>query len=341
VEEEEIKNQAVLEEAHEHLKGFLLKEKNKYNQGLRFLAHEGKNIPFFIYPADISNPSPGQFYTLNIIPAGDENHFISGFFQPAEGTAQAFVAKSQGEESIQWLRLINPKINEAIDFQDVAVQTQALDKGGCLFIIASRDEPSGEKANTLVKLNSKGKETYSNRIENTRVPRFLEYDQINENILMAFKGNTLPENLEKQEILEVVLADSSGQSSWSTSLEFTGNLVDIIKVNEDYLVAGNFSTLQKPDGSFVSLKGGPRGIQNNLFTMAIGKNGTIGTFQVHSSKQPFYAVEAMKINSELINLLGFQNVRKDIYKEAPGKLGNLFYMLVRPDGRALYSNLLK
>ncbi len=334
VKEEKQLNDREINLAFSNLKFFLRNEDSKYLSNLNFIPYKKYNIPLFIQNPDYNNLIPKQLISLCLDEDNEGNKYISGIYlQENKNTTQAFVAKVNSKNITEWIQFLDIKSSIENSHQ-IGKLVQALDDGGCMVIVNINAKTNGENIiqNTLVRLNSSGKTINKINLYRNFIPQFLKYDEINEKYIIAYKGEDINETslLEK---MYIDLNDSSGNNIWNQTMEIEGNIINIINLNQDYLIFANINKFINGEGNLVKIKNG-----SALLYSYLDKDGNIKHMQIYEAQEPYFSTKVIKLNNTLINILGYKGTFD--YKDL--KINGsepLFYMLIDPTGKKIYANL--
>ena len=338
--EEKQLNDREINLAFSNLKFFLRQEDNKYTANLNFAPYKNYNIPLFIKKPDYSNLVPKQLISICIDEDNEGNKYISGIYLPEnKNFTQVFVAKLNSNNVVKWLQFIDSK-----DATESTHQTgkliQALDDGGCMVIINLFTNLNGENIiqNHLVKLSSSG--TILNKLNLYRnvIPQFFKYDEINDNYIIAYKGNSISEP-DVLENLYIDFNDSTGNNVWNQTMEIKGNIINIINLNQDYLVFANISQFVNSEGKLTEInKSDSENNSTALLYSYLENNGNIKLLKVYEMQESYLSTRVVKLNNTMINILGYKGYYSSDNLKITGS-EPLFYILINPLGVRLYSNL--
>jgi len=340
ISEEKQINEREINLAFSNLKFFLQQENNKYTVNLNFAPYKNYNIPLFVKKPDYNNLIPKQLISINIDEDSEGNQYITGIYLPEnKNFTQAFVAKLNSNNIVQWLQFINSKDATATTHQ-IGKIVQALDDGGCIVIVNLFTNLNGEKViqNHLVKLNNSGKIIKKSNLYRNFIPQFFRYDEINENYIICYKGN----NLGEPDILEnlyIDFNDSTRNNVWNQTMEIKGNIINIINLNQDYLVFANISQFVNNEGKLIDINSS-NSLNNNttLLYSYLENTGNIKHLQIYNAQESYLSTKVVKLHNTMINILGYKGSYSNDNINITGS-EPLFYMLIKPSGVKIYSNL--
>jgi hypothetical protein len=157
--------------------------------------------------------------------------------------------------------------------------------------------------------------------------------------MMAFQGlsiDTIPHELDS---LKFVHTNSSTDSLiWKNTFYYNGNLVDIVKMDLEYLVFCNYSKYKNLNGEITK---NPFDADKPTASLAlsIDKTGRTRKIIPYESSEPHFILKAEKLNSEEINLQGIQqeyfNIRNE---ENQNNDLELYYSILNSKGEETIRN---
>lgn len=284
----------------------------------------GAQVP--LSPVDSAMLSQGNitYVTQNTTYVQGEPLYASGYINRRGSKPLAFVAKisqTDDKNSTDWIREVGAKGRQSLPNGDQAdIHFGYAD--GCATIVSGQN--SNEFENTLVQLDTSGKEIFSKKIENSGQPMFLSYDDINKQFMLAFKE--IPtDTTEHLPAIIFYQADSLGNITWETTYNVNGEVVDIVKSGDNHLAIINHKLPnQNNDVSE------PKQWATQMVTLS--NQGDITATTPFTSTNSYHVNRVFSISREELNLIG--------YEGKPGKKdGNLKYILTSPNGNVLFSNL--
>lgn len=233
----------------------------------------------------------------------DNSICISGFYKTKAGRIQGFFAFSDNKNNI--LKLHKSKSSDTSKIVNLFVEEYA---DGVFSIETSVG--SGIK-NTLIKYNNSGKIISKTVLPFSKIPRFMKYDDINNSMIIAFYGTNLDEvaDADNEQDLYIINFDDNTQNI-TIKYKAKAYIFDVIKLNNKVLLFSNFVNYTNENGNIINSKAGSTGKTTNLLIIEI-ENGQIKKQIAFKNKTPFFGKKAIKINSNLINILGFKTTYKN------------------------------
>jgi len=338
IEKDNKENSTQLDHCFAHYKKFMIDDCNALNK-LKSLLYNGSPISFSVNPVDFAATPPRQYITTDVKMDNAGNFYLTGYFKTKDqGACRAFIAKTTKSEKIDWLRTYSISVDTTGNF-DHAGLLVFITENGCFAMINSSVE-GGKMINTLVRLNSKSDELLNVKLESDLVPRSLYYDEINEKLFLTFKGKKFDPLVPDILRAGVYCIDARATQLWRQDLKFDGNFVEMIKMDRNYLLFCNYAEYINAQGELFKSNGKTR-LGMNTLCIRFNDNGEIVKMQNYAGNASFYAIKALKISSECINLIGLKGENQGVQNLKLNQVGNLYYSLINAKGECYYSNLLK
>ncbi len=322
--------QSELNKAFDNFKVFLIKNL-LYDSRVVTLPYKKSNIDLKIVNQSFAEAKLGEYYITNFSKDNAGNYYASGFIKQKNPGVSAFVLKTYKLRAIDWLK-IYPVGKESDDYGSYI---QAKDNG-CELLVTS--VKGTEIKNNIFSLGKDGKKISKKEVKVGLIPRYFNFDEINQNYLIAFKGMKVDEFESLSDNLLINKYDKATlKEKWSTVLNLKGNLVNIIKMNQALFVFTNFTKFAQ-GSKIISGKAGVQKNETNSLLFVLNNLGKIEKTVPYLSKSPFFLANALKINSNTINLVGFEQAlvsKRTVVKEDFSKL---LYLLVNTNGDIYYDN---
>ncbi len=314
-----------------NLKKVILKNINKYSE-LDSVMYKNKKISLKNKYPDFENANLKSYYTTTV--KTFENYtYVAGYYKQSKTNISSFIAKFDKSKKIEWLKNYNisNKTNDCIS------KLYAYENG-CYAVVESTDN-EGLK-NTLLSIDKSGKELLRKEINSKYISRYLDYDDINELIIVAFKGtnyNPLDNGFDSLSIYQLNL---KGDINWNKKIKIEGNLVNIIKMNKTYVLFNNFSRYINNTGKLEkNISGGENDkSKTNLIAIQLNEFGKIINEKSYLSEKPYFIVKIVKINSEAINALGVKDIAQNFLEVKKAEKAPLFYSLINSKLQQYYTN---
>jgi len=319
-----------LDQAFNNFKSFLLREM-LYDNRIVTLPYKRNSIELKIVNQDFKKAKSGDFYITSYNKDNNGNYYASGFIKQRNPGVSAFVLKTNRLYDIDWLQIY--PIGKPSDHFGSYIQSN---ENGCELLVTS--VKGAEIKNHIFSMGKDGKQIRKKELKAGLIPCYFNYDEINENYLVAFKGIKVDEfeNLSDNLVINEYIG-SSLTEKWSTVLNLKGNLVNIIKMNESFFVFTNFTKFAQ-GSNIISSKAGVQKNETNSMLFVLDNIGKIQKTVPYTSKSAFFIARALKINSNSINLVGFKQPLINTRTAAKEDFAEPMYLLVNTDGQIYYDN---
>ena len=268
-----------------------------------------------------------RFYTYDHVKNEKNEHYITGFYKQMTRYAVPFVAKVVRQDSLNkvvWLKLLERKHDKPmIGFRVAAT------KSGCVVALTSFTDTL---QNYLLELDSLGKSITEDTVFSDQTPRLMQYDAINNELLLVYKGQRIKEQLKEREQATFVLVGAGLQTRWNHKTTLQGNVVDIIRSNNTFYAFGNFKGIQISSGDWVQAKA-----NTGLYSLSLPLSGKGQQTTIFPTKTSVTLAKAVKNNSNSFSLLGFRQelASTSVLLQNPRAF---YYSIVTTEGTVLFEN---
>jgi len=318
---EKSNNYTLFSESIENLKFFVFRDVfSRTNKPLN-IEYNNKNINLFTTQINPSEAITDEYYTLATASFNNEK-YITGYYKTYSGTT-SFIAKIVNGQ-VEWLKNTTSGPS-AIDFGN----TITANKNGCFVIIHSFN--NNQHKNILIQLSTTGQQTYKKVLSNNSMPRFINYDDINSQILLAFHGFNFNYFNESSDTLELKRINiQTNEIEIDKKITLQGNIINIIKIDTTYNLYANYTRLTIGQVNLLNHKG-------NVVHIKCTTNGTLIEANELKTSNFIWVIHAFKINNETINILGLTR-KTDINKTLFINLPALYYVSQAPNGTIKFEN---
>lgn len=286
----------------------------------------GKGISIALHPQAEGSPEllKATYVTQNVSFSQGLPQYVSGFIKRPGGLTMAFVAKIDKDKKVEWLREIGAKGRDMLPTGDKAPLIFGYENG-CVAVVTGFID--GKNRNTMVRLDSKGKELFNNKTSIDLAPAYLSFDEINQISMLGF-GRNYTENPSLFNSFIICQADSSGTINWQSPIELQGQLIDILKTENKFLAFMNFESFTLKGERIVA------GNQANSWSHVVFElsfNGNIVKHKVLSANKTLFINRVFPISNTEINLIGIDT--------SPGERSTqVNYTIVNTNGEPIFSN---
>lgn len=321
VSSEKINNQTIFTNSLNNFKFFIFRD--IYFQTNKNLTAEyrTKKINLFIDNTNPSDAIADNYYTLSIANYSNEK-YITGYYKTNSGT-NPFVAKIVNGQ-VEWLK----NISSGTRYSDFGTNITA-NNTACFVIIHSIH--NGLHDNILIKLSSDGQQEFKMQINNTSMPRFLNFDEINSEVLLAFHGYEFNYYNETSDTLKIKRINTINKDiNLDQEIILQGNLTNIFKIDSIYHIFANYTKISIGQQNLFNKKGNSAHIK--FYT-----NGDFINATELKTKHNFWAIQAFKINNKTINVIGFTE-KADIKNNSFIDLPALYYLIIKTNSNITFQN---
>lgn len=308
-----------------------------FNENVSFISdsvnfeYQKNKIPFYTQNPDFTKGFLKQYYTTFSKFNGEANYFIGGYNFLAN-SAQSFIAKTDGKSQIIWLKTIYNTSN-SYDF----VSNIEANGNSCFFTLTSKI--TDKYKNILYKFNETGVQVSKIELTETKIPRYLKYDDINESLIIAYKGLDFNKFVDFSDTLVIEKINILTQKSeWKTKINLKGDLFEILKIDTIYYVFCNFNSYKNQNNVIITSKAGSSVTNKNIVLIKIYENGEIEGFYPDFSEKSFFGIKAIKIDNEIINILAIEGEQKEISDKQILNSSELIYILIDKFNQKIFSN---
>ncbi len=288
------------------------------------LNYGDKKISPEIHIPDNTNNNPDTYYITNFDITKKNTLWFSGYYIDKNLGIHGFTGFSKDRKKVDFI-----KKDDVQNMNSFNIVTSGF-PDGCYTINTCFD---GELKNILLKYDNKGKLVSKTELPYKKVPRLIKYDDINNNIVIVFNGNDIPEYSSDTEQIIYHFNPEDQLQTYEIKMNGKLNVFDLVKVNKKLLLFSNFMNYTDLNGNTISCKSN-RINGTNILVSEIS-NGQIKKQIPYFKEKPFFGVRALKINSNTINILGYKSkIAAGNYKSLSFK--ELFYQLINPDGKIIF-----
>lgn len=310
-----------LELSFHNLKTYLSNERTVRNEKVVASGTRGISIP--LYTIAQGDPDYNKFshVTKNISHNQGIPKFASGHINRLGRKPMAFVAKIKEGNKVEWIREIGAKGKAILPNGDNTEVMFGFENGALALVTGIVDSIY---QNTLVKLDTTGKELLNISLDIYQKPIFVTFDEINQLSLMAF-GLAENDSANFYSSILICQADSLGSVVWKTPIEVQGTLVDIIKSEDKQLAFINFKSYRINGDEKEANEWG-------LLMLTLTENGEVTKALPITSDSNFHIDRVFAISNDEISLMGYAS-------EPENTDGKLIYIVISPEGNIIFKNL--
>ncbi len=285
------------------------------------VIYKEKEIPLIVSTKEPSLAEPDKYYTLSIDENKSGEKYITGYYKTTTGTS-AFIAKIVNN-NVEWLN--EGKITNKFEY-GTTVKTTA---DGCIVII--RSIKNNKQLNSIVKISSSNKQIYKKDLKTNKFPRFFEYDEINEEVIIALQGEKIDNfNQTNDSIYFQKINIDKNEILWSQDFLFDANIINVIKMDKTYQLIANYHRISIGQENFLNSK-------SNIIIMNFSTDGKYQNSKELMPNNFVWGTFAYKINSQTINIVGYTN-KINPYSVNIKKIPTTYYLILDKENNIIYQN---
>lgn len=269
---------------------FVVDQLNPENQEI---AYSGKKIPTQPSDANFALAAAGSYKTLYTIKDGNGHRYVCGYLKTSATASSGFVAMLKPDGTVAWLT----QLNGAATGSNKVVQVIPSKFAGAVAVVANTN---GENVKTSVfYLDANGKASNKTDLTSSHYPAAACYDEIADAVTVVTKGKIGNEERVEADLcdVETVVLGQKQTSPCPTSFWLKGQVVDIIKGEDGYIVVCNYRELKIDDVLNTS--------NSNIAAVVATMQGSKAN--IMKADKSVRAIKAFKVNAETISLIGSQN----------------------------------
>jgi len=273
-----------------------------------------------------------KYYTTNIIKNDAGEYYFTGYLQQSTGS-QTFIAKADKNKNITLLKT-TPLTNNNYESGKLI---NAIENG---FLVVTHSQNGIINKNTIYKYDLTGNQTLKLDLAQTKMPQYVKFDDINDNLIITYKGNEYNKFSSKSDTLIIEKINTLTKLlEWKKEINIIGNIFDIVKVDTIYNIFCNFTSYKDVDGLIKTSKSSNKIDASNILIIQITESGNIlKMFPIFSTNQ-FFGISALKIDSETINIVGLKTSEKNILNIKIENTDEIYYQIINTKLETIYTNL--
>jgi hypothetical protein len=269
---------------------FTVNQLNKFSDAGRYFTHNKSEFPLFVTRGIHNTQATAKFIKED----NEGNIYTAGVMSNlTTKTSDVYIARIGKSKQVEWFKTYDLK-PDANYGNDVITSLQ-LTEEGCVASIYTKNPLAS--CNTILKLNKAGNEVLIKKIENRAPARKVIYDEINDNYILVFKGDSIEENIDMVETISIQFLDMAGLTIRSINKRIKGRLEDVIKTSEGFILVAHFKEFEKEDFSTLKTSG-----PLNILVAKINFDGQLSKYKVQEEK--YSAAYLFRTNQQIHLLIG-------------------------------------
>lgn len=321
---------STLDKSFDNFKTYLIKT-SKISDNQINIPYKNQTIKLSKSHIEFEKAVQNEYYTSDFFKTNSGDYYITGYTSQKNSEIQGFIALSNKLDGIKWLKLIqlNKQGNSIGSFIRAKEQ-------GCEVLFNLIE--NGLTTNQIISFDESGKQKDKFELNINGFPRYFSYDDINQQYLIALKGN-LPNAYDclNDELTINQIDANSKETNWQKKLNLKGQIVDIIKMNQDLFLISNF-TEYSTDSTSVKSSAGSEPTSTNVIIIVLDENGNVKKESPILQNKPYFVAKSIKISSNAINLVGIKSNLADLSDTNEAQYGDFLYLLINAKAQSYYDN---
>jgi hypothetical protein len=271
-------------------------------------------------------PSTSGYIVKSMRENADRSVFIGGASVNSQGFSIAFTAFSADAQNIKWLKTTD--ISKLI-YDDCSMSVCNIPTGVMSLISSKNVSDPALTTQTIVKYDIKGTEKQKITLPDNNLPlgRYMSHDEISENTLLVFYGNT--EEWFRDSILIIQQCTKNFQQKFRADIKLSGELINIFPLsNGKFILFGNYVELEA--------MGKKENANLGIFSLIIDSEGKTVKTSVYPSDNPRYGICVSRVSPEMFLVSGTSgSIRKNNADLSPSE-GESVVILTDDKGELMY-----
>ncbi|MFT6960313.1 MAG: hypothetical protein ACJAWV_000010 [Flammeovirgaceae bacterium] len=272
-----------------------------------------------------------QYYISSVSTQSNKYFWVSGFYKKLGKVPYPVVAKIYDADTAKYIEKLlefphRDTISKSFPF------VERMNNGAILL----KTDLLDTLQHTLVQVDSLGKIIQTDSVKDIHdVPVLMQYDELNEQVLLGFKGKADDYTYAEYEPFTLKLQSKLGKEIWQTSFDLKGEVVEVLKSNRQWLVLGNYSEIEIENENGV-VAFAPKN-QTGTFIAFISEKGELEKMMTYPKESGISLFRGIKLDSENIILLGIKTsglVKSAVYQSDE----SLYFGLVDSEGNLVFEN---
>ncbi len=307
---EKVFNDNYLQAQFERYKYFIFRDALNYPFVKDSVKYQDYTIPLYVSFVFPQFAEPSQIVVLDRVKDPKGEIYLAGYIR-GQNVSYPFVARVFNGQ-VLWLKKESVPINSFQAYVKLTLSTDGL-------TVVKHDFVSHK--NTLVQIDFAGKQVFSFDLQLDLIPKTIEYDGINNLVIVVYKGSDIKPLTVSSDPLVIQLWDAeTRQLKWTKQVKINGSFVDLVKIDTVYHVFFNASHYEFGSRSKTA-------ITNIIGQFTVSMSGQTQKISVLFD-QPQYLIKALKLSNRKINLLCLDGENISIYEDKFVNFPKLKYILL-------------
>lgn len=304
---------------------------------MKYASYKRTQIPLIAQPSVANDQLTKDRLTTEVIENFDGSKFVAGIMiNEKENKVQSYVSGVLKDGKVAWYNEYMLKFDSAAGFENTRIATIQSVPGG-LAVILNGTDSSNMHLNHLFILDELGNVSLSKRLEFQNFPRKISYRERNNSLMIVFKGDDYIDDIFQDSELIVANYNILGDLNWQQRMNYKGNLIDVLNVDDGYILVGNYNELKGLDG--IMNRAGRSNTDLMPFALRISADqGEFSLLKTLSTSSINYINQAYRISDDCINLFGSQGAYQPRFK-LDTEPGSAVHYMLNEDLELLSSSL--
>jgi hypothetical protein len=271
-------------------------------------------------------PSTSGYIVKSMRENADGSVSIGGASVNSQGFSIAFTAFSPDAQNIKWLNTTD--ISKLI-YDDCAMSVCNIPAGVMSLISSKNVSDPALTTQTIIQYDVKGIEKQKFTLPENNLPlgRYIAHDEISENSLLVFYGNT--EEWFRDSILVIQQLTEDFQQKFRSDIKLSGELLSIFPLsNGRFILFGNYVALET--------MGKKENANLGIFSLIIDSEGKTVKTSVYPSDNPRYGICVSRVSPEVFLVSGTSgSIRKNNADLSPSE-GEPVVIMTGNEGDLMY-----
>ncbi|MDR1339265.1 MAG: hypothetical protein LBK58_04335 [Prevotellaceae bacterium] len=271
-------------------------------------------------------PSTSGYIVKSMQENDDGSVFLGGASINSQGFSIAFTAFSADARNIKWLKTMDMS---KLIYDDCSMSVCNIPAGVMSLISSKNVSDPALTTQTVVKYDIKGTEKYKFTLPDNNLPlgRHMLYDEISENTLLVFYGNT--EEWFRDSVLVIQQFSRDFQQKFRSDIKLSGELIKVFPAsNGRFILFGNYVELEA--------MGKKESASLGIFSLMIDSRGNVVKTSVYPSENPRYGICVSRVSPEMFLISGTGgSIRKNNADLSPSE-GEPVIIITHNDGGLIY-----
>lgn len=241
--------------------------------------------------------------------SGDGSTYLAGLkkMNRAPGHTVVYLAKVSENGKVAWYKEYTfTEDNSNAIINEIGAITATPE--GCALMVRSKS--ASGLLNRLYYVSESGEEIFNKELDLPLYPREINYVEQTNAFLMTYKGVQKEMSYSDIETTQIMSINILADVLWSQEFTFAGNIIDVLSLEEGFMMIGNYSEIKDNEGKVYKTR--VNNDQTNGFAARFAKGGRLMKVNAIESPASYWLEEVIKVNDKVINILGHSGTMKNL-----------------------------